>query len=186
VGVSPGIYAHVYSEKGILRHVFSYAKALDRAVDEFDLNVIFVPHYISGFDYDDLRISEMIIQNMKNSSRARIVKMESVDDFILLLYRMDMMISAKMHPAVLALSRKIPTVCVAYDHKQTGLFKSINMTECVVPISEFSDTALFSKVSYVWRNRASIRNQLCVRIPLVQNNVKRAVDFALETCLRSA
>jgi len=179
IGVSPGIYSYVFSEGGIQKQVISYAEALDEAIDEFEVSVVFLPHYVSGFRYDDLEISKMIMQKMRNKSRAAIVEVEKAEEFKSFLGEMDLVISSKMHPAVLALSGYVPTLCVAYDHKQTGLFESLDMIECVIPLSELSGRKLFSKICYVWNNRKKTEAVLKASVPSIRKNIMEAIRSAL-------
>lgn len=179
VGVSPGIYSYVFSEEGIQKHVISYAEALDEAVEKFGFSVVFLPHYVSGFRYDDLEISEMIVQKMKNKNRAVVVKVEKAEEFKSLLDKMDMVISSKMHPAVLALSGNVPTLCIAYDHKQIGLFESLDMIKCVISLHGLSAKRLFSKICYVWDNRERIKVILETQAPSIRRNIRDTIKSAL-------
>jgi len=179
IGVSPGVYSHVFSKGEIHKHVDSYAEALDEAVEEFGFSVVFLPHYVSGFQYDDLAISKMIFQKMKNKNHATIIQVEKAEEFKSLLINMDMVISSKMHPAVFALSENVPTLCIVYDHKQTGLFESLNMSECVVGLGEFSGGLLFSKICQVWNNRVLIRAKLKAHGSYIRKNIRETIRSAL-------
>jgi len=141
--------------------------------------VVFLPHYVSGFQYDDLAISKMIFQKMKNKNHATIIQVEKAEEFKSLLVNMDMVISSKMHPAVFALSGNVPTLCIAYDHKQTGLFESLNMPECVVGLGEFSGGRLFSKICQVWNNRVPIRAKLKTHGSSIRKNIRETIKSAL-------
>jgi len=179
VGVSPGIYSHVFSEEEIERQIVSYAEAIDEAVEKFGFSFVFLPQYISGFKYDDLEVSKMIVQKMKNNDRAVIVKIDNAEEFKSFVDKMDMMISSKMHPAVLALSGYVPTVCIAYDHKQNGLFEGLDMTKCVIPLYELSGERLFSKICYVWNNKERIKAMLEAHAISIRKNITEAIRFAL-------
>ncbi|MEM3702982.1 MAG: polysaccharide pyruvyl transferase family protein [Candidatus Bathyarchaeia archaeon] len=179
VGVSPGVYNYVFSPEEIQKHVVSYAEALDRAVEKFGFSVVFLPHYVSGFRYDDLAISEMILQRMKNKNRAVIVKAEKAEDFKAFLDKMDMVVSSKMHPAVLALSGHVPTLCVAYDHKQTGLFESLDMIKYAIRLNELSGESLFLKICQVWNDKEKIRAVLRERVPSIRSNIRETIRSAL-------
>jgi len=85
-----------------------------------------------------------------------------------------------MHPAVLALAANVATLCVAYDHKQTGLFESLELTECVIPLQGFSEDKLFLKILYVWNNRGTIASLLKTRGPAVRRDIRRALRFVLQ------
>jgi polysaccharide pyruvyl transferase WcaK-like protein len=110
---------------------------------------------------------------------ARIVVSNGVEDFKSLLDQMDMVITSKLHPGVMSVSGYVPTLCLAYDHKQTGLFKLLGLENCIVPIMEVSYERLSSKIDYVWKDRERIRALLQTRIPELQNGIREAVKEAL-------
>ena len=179
VGVSPGIYSHSFSERGVHKYVAAYAEALDRAIEKYGFSVVFMPHYVIGFRYDDLEVCELIVRRMKNKENATIVNASTVEEFKSFLNRMDMVISSKMHPAVLATSGYVPTLCIAYDHKQTGFFERLGLIECVIPIHEVSYERVLSKIGYVWSRREKIRALLKERVPVLQKDVRKAIKHAI-------
>jgi colanic acid/amylovoran biosynthesis protein len=179
MGVSLGFYAQVFSEKEVQKQTRVFAEVFDEVIRRFGFHVFFVPHYISGFRYDDLEISKMVVQKMGTKGNVEILEIESADEFKAFLDDMDLVVSSKMHPAVLALSGGVPTICIAYDHKQTGLFDSLSMSECVLPINEFSKKKLLSKICDVWENNVEIRTDLAWHVPIIQQNVEAATGKAL-------
>jgi len=73
----------------------------------------------------------------------------------------------------------VPTLCIAYDHKQTGLFKLLEMEDCIIPIMEASYERISSKINFVWKDRERIKASLQTRIPELQESIKKAVKEAL-------
>lgn len=183
IGVSPGFYAHSLSQKEVDRYIVGHAKALDDAIEKYGFSVVFLPHYVSGFRYDDLEVSRLILLQMKNKERAKIVELGSVEEFKSTLDCMDMVISSKMHPAVLATSGCVPTLCIAYDQKQSGFFKRLDLDDCVISIQEFSYERLFLKIEHVWSKRDEIRKMLKEKVPLLQNEVREAIKHAITPSL---
>ena len=179
IGVSPGIYAQSLSKEKVNRYINEHARALDKMIKECGFFVVFLPHYISGFQFDDLEISKLILTRMKNKRYAQIVESSSVEEFKSILDSMDIVVSSKMHPAVLAVSGHIPTLCIAYDQKQTGFFLRLGLKECVVSIREFSYELLLSKIKYVWEKKEEIRAVLRQRVPNLQQEIKETIKFAL-------
>jgi polysaccharide pyruvyl transferase WcaK-like protein len=179
VGVCLGLYSHVLTEKEINEYISLYAQILDEAIQQYNFSLVFLPHYISGFRYDDLETSQLIIEQMKNKSRVTLVKTLSVDEFKLFLGGMKMVISSKMHPAVFATSEYVPTVCIAYDQKQTGYFDDLGLAECVLSVRNLSPKAFWSKISYLWENQAEIAAILREKVPLLKEDVKHSVKLAL-------
>ena len=138
IGVSAGIYSNSLSKEQVQNYIESHAEALDDAVEKYGFTVAFLPHYISGFSNDDLDVSNRIIEKMDNKHKARIITTDGVPEFKYLLNQMDLVLSSKMHPAILAATAYVPVLCIVYDHKQTGFFQRLDMAQCTLDISEVS------------------------------------------------
>lgn len=175
LGVSPGIYSRSLSKVEVDNYISAHATALDAAIDKYGFFVVFLPHYISGFPYDDLDVSKLILSKMKNRDRAEIVNTATVEEFKLYLDQMDMIISSKMHPAVLAASGYVPILCIVYDHKQTSFFERLGMTDCTLGIRVVSHESLSSKIDHVWNQNDRLRASLKEQIPKWQKNVSEAI-----------
>ncbi|MFX1411671.1 MAG: polysaccharide pyruvyl transferase family protein [Promethearchaeota archaeon] len=179
IGVSPGFYAHSLSEEGVEKYISEHAKLLDIAVEKYGFSVVFLPHYVRGFGYDDLEVSKLIMGRMSNKERARILELDSAEAFKSALGCMDMVVSSKMHPAVLATSCYVPTLCIAYDEKQSGFFRLLQLGDCVVSIRDFTCARLSLKLDFVWRRKKEIRASLKKKIPVLQQNVREAIRYVL-------
>lgn len=177
--VSLGIYGLIVSDESMYRMINEYGFVLDNIIEKYDAHILFLPHYVSGFHFDDFEISQMIFDKMKHKNRANILNLLSASELSIVLKRAAMVITSKMHPAVLATSNYVPTVCVAYDQKQIGYFQQLDMIKCVMSVNE-SPLKLQNQIEYVWSNRARIRASLEKKIPVMQANVRRAVKRALD------
>jgi len=186
IGVSPGFYSHSLTEKEISAYITVHADALDRAIEKHGFSVIFLPHYVRGFEYDDFEVCELIIRNMKKKDKTRIMNLTDVEDFKAFVDQMDMIISSKMHPAVLAASGYVPTVCVAYDQKQVGFFEQLEISDCIISICELSSETLLNKIDYVWNNKGDIRNRLKMSVPVLQKNLKVIIKRTLTAIIGQA
>jgi polysaccharide pyruvyl transferase WcaK-like protein len=180
IGVCPGVYSFSISAKEIERYVIDHAKALDAAIEKYGFHVFFLPHYISGFEYDDFEISKLILENMKNKEHVSILRISSLEEFKLLINQMDLLISSKMHPAVLAVSGFVPAISIVYDHKQTGFFKDLELSEYAVPLQDASGQKLFSKIASAWSEREKMKALLATHVPKMQDNLKKTVIKAVK------
>ncbi len=183
IGVSIGVYNQSLSEEDFQSFMAENAAALDRIVDLYDFDVCFFPHFITGFENDDFEVSKIVLGMMKNRDRARVFKIDSLDEFKLCLEQMELLISSKMHPMVLATSGYVPTVCIAYDHKQTGFLKDLGLTEYLIPLKDVASEVIVSKVGKVIENRKEIIALLKNKIPVLQKEVKSAMREALRPSL---
>ena len=175
IGVSAGIYGQSLSLAEVQNYISAHAMALDRAVEKYGFSVAFLPHYISGFGNDDYDVSKSIVEEMRNKQQTKIILTDSVAEFTPLLNKMDMVISSKMHPAILAVLGYVPVLCISYDHKQTGFFQRLNMGECNINIRDVSYELLFSKIDQTWAHRKTLEEALKRQIPQWQKNVKLTI-----------
>jgi len=186
IGVCTGFYSHSLSERSASKYVSAHAEALDRAVEQFGVSVVFLPHYVSGFRYDDLEVSKLVLGKMRNAFKAQIVEAKTVEEFKQLISQMEMIVSSKMHPGVLAATSYVPFVSVAYDHKQTGFSADLGMSDCVILLSEVSSGKLFGKIDYVWNKRSELKALLESRIPELQVHVRQSIESVLAPFLKKS
>jgi len=179
MGITAGIYSHSLSEKEVYKYVTAHAKVLDRAIERYGFEVVFLPHYVTGFRYDDSEISELILNQMKNKNRAKITKADTFEEYKSFLDQMDIVVSSKMHSAVLATSGYVPTLCIAYDHKQIGYFEQLGLNTCVLNVHHVSYEMLLSGINNVWNRRDEIRALLKERVPVLRKDVRKATKRAI-------
>ena len=43
----------------------------------------------------------------------------------------------------------VPTVCIAYDHKQTGFLNDLGLTDYLIPLKDVNSETIVSKVGKV-------------------------------------
>ncbi len=185
VGVSPGFYANSLTKKEQTFYIASHAKALDNAIDQYGFTVVFLPHYVSGFSLDDLEISRLIYDQMRNKDKAQILNVETVEELKSLLGKMDLVISSRMHPTVMAASASVPVVCIAYDQKQVGLLEQLGIPEYLVYIGSLTSDTLLEKIKGAWTQREEIKGILKTRIPVLQrqlrDNIRKAMTAIIKT-----
>lgn len=185
IGVSAGIYSSSLSKDDVQNYIEAHAKALDDAIQKYGFFVLFIPHYISGFSNDDLDVSKRIMEKMKNKHQAKIIKTESVTEFKLLLNQMSLVLSSKMHPAILAASAYVPVVCIVYDHKQTGFFQRLDMAQCTLDIGDVSYERLTSKITSTWEQKEALEKSLMHQIPRWQQNIREVIKKTVTTYLNN-
>jgi polysaccharide pyruvyl transferase WcaK-like protein len=185
IGVSPGVYSGSLSKHEIQEYITVHAKALDEAIDTHHASVVFLPHYISDFSDDDLQLSKKILDKMKNSSKAQITEIERVEDFKSQISQTDLIVSSKMHPAVLAVSAFVPVLCIAYDNKQIGFLSDLDLSDCVIRLDELTKDLLSMKIDHVYNNREKITKLLRKNVPEKQKNIRDSVARVLSLYSRN-
>jgi len=184
IGVSIGVYNQSLNERDFQKFLFDNALALDRIVELYDYDISFLPHFITGFENDDFEVSRTVMSKMTHRSRAHVYKIDRLEEFKCCLEQMELLISSKMHPMILATSGFVPTVCIAYDHKQTGFLSDLGLTDCLIPLKDVNSDLIVSKVTQVMDSKPRIVSLLNSRIPELQSDVKAAMRDALEPFLK--
>ena len=179
IGVSPGIYGNSLSETEVDRYIIAHAQVLDDCIEKYGTKISFLPHFVMGFSHDDLHMCRRIYAQMTNKDDVEIIFEPSVVKFKAILDEMDMVISSKMHPAILASTGYVPIVCIVYDHKQTGFFQRLGMTDCTLDVRNVSYEGLSSITDHVWNKREKLSASLKKQIPLLQAEIRQAIRKAI-------
>jgi len=179
IGVSPGMYSNSLSKVEFEKYILAHSRVMDKIIEEYGCFIVFLPHYISGFSNDDLEVSKLIIDRMKNKSKTKIVETENASELKKFLESMDIVCSSKMHPAILATTGYVPVFCIAYDHKQTAYFERLGMSDCILNIRKITEKNLLSGINYVWNNRFILEKSLKTQIPQWQKKIKTTIKNVL-------
>jgi len=189
LGVSPCFYL------GITQHekenyVRVSAKALDYLQEKYDFKVVFLPSQttmgksmIMEKVPDDLAACELIKALMVHKEGVEILRSSSVEEFCDVLAQLDLLVSTRMHPTILASKVPVPFVEVTYEHKQTGLLRILGLSDVSVPASGISFEGLVDKTEYVWKEKDRICNHLLGAVPAIVGETKRSLEVSLRSAL---
>jgi colanic acid/amylovoran biosynthesis protein len=180
IGVSPGFYAASLTKEKQQGYISAICRALDQTILETGADIVFLPHAVTGFKGDDQFICRKIMENMKQKSKSRIVNAQTLEHFENYLGQLDLLISSRMHPTVLGCLNRVPPLVIFYDYKQTGFLAQLGLENCAIDINNVSFEELLLKMRLIWNRRDEIREQLGLRIPLLQEDVKKKIS---EVCL---
>jgi polysaccharide pyruvyl transferase WcaK-like protein len=179
IGVAGGVYFNALKEKEIRRYVVAHAKALDYMIEKYDLNVVFLPHDVTGFKNDDYDICMNILYEMRYKQKAKTNVFKNVHDYKRFLVQLDILVSSKMHPAVLAASSNVPFMYVVYDHKQTGFAKQVGLLDYCIDITAISSENLRRGMEKLWNSRKDIQIILEKSIPELKRDMKKKIRKAI-------
>jgi polysaccharide pyruvyl transferase WcaK-like protein len=180
VGVCPALYAMSFSQEERDRYVLAHSRVLDYLVERHGYNVVFLPHEISkANEQDDLQLCKNIVRKMKHNGKSRLIETESVEMFKYYLGHVDILISSRMHPAVLACASYVPTLMLAYDHKQTGFLAGLGLIEYALNIRDVNYENLLNKLNLLLSNKKRIRERLQLKIPDLQEDLRMNIRRSL-------
>ena len=183
LAVCPGIYAAALSQTQQRNYVNAHVKALDKLIDEYGVRVVFLPLEITGRKNDDYSFCKSILEKMRNSAFAEIVKTKNLEDFCAKVSQSELMLSSRMHPTVIASSCRVPTVVLAYDYKQSGLMEQLGLDNYVMDINQVTYENLILTMEKAWKNRRSIREHLELEIPILQAKIRKTIEASCKSFL---
>lgn len=113
--------------------------------------VFVVPQVIGpGEEEDDRDISRELVARCAPALPVRYLhEAEEADpaQLVALYGMMDLVVATRMHSAIFALSQQVPTVCIAYQPKGTGLYRLLGLERQCIEIGRLSGAALTDAIT---------------------------------------
>ena len=143
-----------------------------KIIKETNLDILLIPHVLSPNVKDnDLLFLEKIKMAM-DSEVSKKIKIGNNKNFLetkQLLHQCKMVIAARMHCAVNAVSENIPTIFLAYSHKAEGMCKYVyGDKQWSVTLNQI-DNELIEKVRKMYEEKDEISNYLKKRMLEIRN-----------------
>lgn len=176
------------NEKYIL-YVETMAKVADYLVDKLGATVILMPQCSGSYARHDDRVAmRRVYQKVKHQSSVVMINGDYVPGEIRgIIAECKLVVTAKMHAAIAAVSTYVPVVVLAYSFKTQGIFgKKLGLDDAIVDVREYNSKELLAtlqeKIEYVWASRYRVIENLHVKIPLEREhallNAKLVADTA--------
>ena len=137
---------------------------IDLLIENFDVNVLLIPHARGGSMIKDVEVLEGYQQVVKYKEKVKVIRGDySPDEIKGIIGRCDLLISTKMHACIAAISQGIPTIAIAWSHKYRGIMRSVGQEEYVVSNS-IETQEIIQKVKKAWDLRINIRSELLEKV----------------------
>jgi len=159
------------------------AKTIDYLIDKFDATIVFFPQLYGNSD-DMLLINEIIRRVDKKDAVKILSKRWNSEIQQAVISQMDLFIGNRYHSVIFALKGKIPTVCLAYEHKSVGVMDVVKLNKFVIKIDNLSYEILIDKINQAWIEREEIKNVLKRQINVIRGRslVNSILALALVNC----
>lgn len=175
-----------YSKVSIDDALNSHAEAIKALVDRIGADIVLAPHvrsYHFGSN-DDYRYLCRLYSLLPDMVRRHVTILESDEGYLgakQVFAECDLVIAARMHCAINALSECVPAILLAYSQKAYGLSEYVyGSTRWVLPVSQLQPQKLIATVESLLSSRAAIVAHLQARLPSIREDAKRAVTALLD------
>ncbi|HUT60964.1 MAG TPA: polysaccharide pyruvyl transferase family protein [Phycisphaerae bacterium] len=185
VNLSPLAHRHVRGP-ALSASIEGDGEAIASIVTRFDRDVVLIPHVVCNFSEadDDLRFLRAVRATIPPRVTNRVQVLDEDAGFLGTGQRMNgcsVVVAARMHCAINALSHLIPTVFLSYSQKAAGMARYVYGHErWVVPISEVNSDRLLAVIDDVLANQDEIRSYLARRLVEIRADARRGVDALAE------
>jgi len=114
------------------------ARVLDALAETTAAFFVFLPSYNVAHE-NDAAICQQTMQRLR-IAKAALLRIDDPRLYQAVAGRMQAMLAARMHPAILAAAMGVPAVGLAYNQKFAGFFSLLGRTDAVVPLERFIAT----------------------------------------------
>ncbi len=159
------------------------AKMIDYLIDKFDATIVFFPQLYGNSD--DMPLINDIIKLVDGRGNVRILSKKWDSDVQqAVISQMELFIGNRYHSVIFALKGKVPTVCLAYEHKSVGIMHAARMDNFVININDLNYENLIDKIKEAWNQREEIRGVLKTQIDIIrkQSLMNSILAMALVNC----
>lgn len=143
------------------------SKTIDYLINKFDATIVFFPQLYGNSD--DMPLINEIVKMVNKKDNVKILsKTWNSEIQQAVISQMDLVIGNRYHSVIFALKGKIPTVCLAYEHKSVGIMHMVGLDQFVININYLTYENLIVTIDQAWNQREKIRKQLNSQMEIVR------------------
>ena len=163
-----------------------YARALDTLAQKLGAEVLLLPGYNTSFEGDDAACEALRLR--MPGSRVHVARIGDPRLYKALLGQAALVISARMHPLILAAGMGVPFVGLSYNGKFDGLYELLGLSSRSLPLDQCPDgwgvTTLVAAAESALEARVDLRQRAealaaRVRLEAIEAAFGAAVPAAL-------
>ncbi|MEM2569788.1 MAG: polysaccharide pyruvyl transferase family protein [Candidatus Bathyarchaeia archaeon] len=179
-GVAPAMLRYIFTKEESDNYVAAHAKCLDDLANKYDATIVFLPS-----SSEDKLMCEMIRDKMSNKHHTTIIVTSDVDEYETWIKKLDLLITTRMHPSIIAARNFIPFCSIIYDHKQIGVLQQIGLQSFSIPINKVSYHNLRAIIEHAIQNQSKIKEILKQTLPNIQDKSMTTFKIALSKIICS-
>jgi len=166
--------SHIAERKGHSngKYVTTMAKTADYLIQKLNALVVLIPNEIFPKKYDDLDVAKRIFTKINDKTKVMLLKKECLASELKgIIGECDLLIGARYHSIVAAISMPVPTLAISWHHKYHEVMKLMSQEEYICDIKSLNFTELQEKIDKLWENREKIKAELASRMPFIKESV---------------
>ncbi len=138
----------------------SVVEAIKVFADGRPTQVVFVPQ-LYGSIHRDTPYLEGLVRQVPTDIRCEVLSdTKTSNEQRAVFAAADWVIAGRYHPAVFAVSAAVPLLCIAYEHKATGVLQTAGVPDAVLSIEEVSVEVVRAKAQELLAGKADLSARL--------------------------
>jgi polysaccharide pyruvyl transferase WcaK-like protein len=148
-------------------------------------HVVFVPQLYGSMHRDTPYLEALASLLPANISCEVLSDTKSSNEQRALFAAADWVVAGRYHPAVFAVSAAVPVLCIAYEHKATGVLQAAGVPDAVMSIDEVTVEVVQAKARELLAARANLSARLQVAQVALREVSSRTSGAVAELVRRS-
>jgi len=156
---------------GRQRFISLFAETVDRTIDEFGVDVVFVET-----QHMDMHIASKVIAHIKNRHNIKLISniKYSYQDICAVLKRLELFVGMRTHSLIFSTAMGIPAAGVITYPKNRAYMKTIGQENRLVDFEDFSVEQFFDVIAKTWQQRQEIRQTLQQKVTIEKKKAKNS------------
>ena len=164
----------------------SVVEAIKIFADGRPTQVVFVPQ-LYGSIHRDTPYLEGLVRQVPTDIRCEVLSdTKTSNEQRAVFAAADWVIAGRYHPAVFAVSAAVPLLCIAYEHKATGVLQTAGVPDAVLSIEKVSVEVVRAKAQELLAGKANLLARLNVAQLALREVSSRTSVAVAEVVRRSA
>jgi len=176
VGFAPAFIRHTLTKMEYENYIEAHVKLIDYLVDEYCCNIILMPS-----STDDLVVTNEIVSRIHNRDKVKIIVNDDVDFYESIIRELDLLVTSRMHPSIIAARNFIPFCSIIYDHKQIGFLRQISLLNYSILINEITCWSLKTLVDQALQNRLKIKEIIEKNLAKIRQSLEIGIEKSIKT-----
>lgn len=167
-------------EDGPLWYLHTFAKIADYIIENYSLEVYFLPMYPGNNQGDEI-ISQEIINLMENKQRASIIDSNiNTNQLIQFVSNSSLLIGMRMHATILSICGNVPAISIYYQNKGKSFFEAMELEDFAIPIEQINEPRVFNMIDYILENELKIKIKIELNRKKLSYEVTKNLKFILD------
>ena len=154
------------------QYSITMAQTADYLIKNLNAFVVLIPNDIFPNTHDDVYVAKKIYKKINEKEEVMLITEEyHANELKGIIGECDLLIGARYHSIVAALSMCIPTIAIAWHHKYHQVLDLVGQEKYVCDTETLNFTELQAKIESLWENRKKIRAEITSRIPFINESI---------------